>query len=118
MKIQMLKYFMAVLIAALIIPVLFAKAQSNGWLNYTDSLAGYSFEYPANAHLSTGRDATQGYATVFVALGGSGEKYQGYTVAVFDNAADLPLAQYLIDRRGFSTFAGQNVIEHGDRVTL
>ena len=113
MKIQVLKYCAAILIAALSLPALFAKAQSNGWLAYADSLAGYTFEYPAGAHLSAGRDASQGYDTVFVALGGSGEAYQGYTVAVFDNAADLPLTQYLIDRRGFSAFAGQNVIVGG-----
>ena len=38
-----------------------------------------------------------------------GAGYQGYAVTVFANPDDLPLPRFLVERRGFASFGGQNL---------
>jgi murein DD-endopeptidase MepM/ murein hydrolase activator NlpD len=97
------------LLGLLLLPVLAVQAQTDHWRVYSDASAGYAFEYPAQSHLSTGSDATQGYDSVFVALEDGTDNYQGYAVTVFDNANDLALDRFLIERRHFNSFGGQNL---------
>ncbi|HZY45197.1 MAG TPA: M23 family metallopeptidase [Anaerolineae bacterium] len=86
----------AILIALLAVPTLIAAAQSSEWLTYSDPVAGFAFEYPSNAHLSTGLDASQGNSSVFVSIG-AGQEYQGYSIAVLNNGRNLALDQFLIE---------------------
>ncbi len=88
-------------------------AQSSAWPNYQDSAAGFAFEYPAGAHVSLTQEASQGYTSVFVALPADGTGYQGYAVTVFANPDDLPLPRFLVERRGFAAFGGQNLRVNG-----
>jgi murein DD-endopeptidase MepM/ murein hydrolase activator NlpD len=99
--------------AALLPLLVVATAQSDVWQTYRDPSAGFAFDYPASAHLSVEREASQGYASVFVALPDEGTGYQGYAVTVFANPDDLPLSRFLIERRGFTSFGGQNVRLNG-----
>ena len=89
--------------------LLAAAAQSQAWPTYRDAAAGFAFDYPAGAHVSIEQEASQGYASVFVALPAEGAGYQGYAVTVFANPDDLALPRFLIERRGFASFGGQNL---------
>jgi murein DD-endopeptidase MepM/ murein hydrolase activator NlpD len=89
------------------------SAQSEAWLTYRDTTAGFAFDYPADAHLSVEREASQGYASAFVALRDDGTGYQGYAVTIFANPDNLPLSRFLVERRGFASFGGQNVQING-----
>ena len=82
-----LKHLILAFIAALILPSTRVTAQVSEWLTYADPVAGYAFDYPATAHLSTGDDAAQGYQAVFV-QSDQAPGYQGYAVVVFNNAAN------------------------------
>jgi murein DD-endopeptidase MepM/ murein hydrolase activator NlpD len=92
----------AILIALLAVPTLIAAAQSSEWLTYSDPVAGFAFEYPSNAHLSTGLDASQGNSSVFVSIG-AGQEYQGYSIAVLNNGRNLALDQFLIEQLHFNS---------------
>jgi murein DD-endopeptidase MepM/ murein hydrolase activator NlpD len=102
----------AILIALVVAPTLIAAAQSSEWLTYADSIAGYAFEYPSNAHLSTGLDAAQGYNSVFVSIG-AGQEYQGYSIAVLNNADDLSLDRFLIEQLHFNTVQSKRLTLNG-----
>lgn len=91
-----------ILIALLAVPTLIAAAQSSEWLTYSDPVAGFAFEYPSNAHLSTGLDASQGNSSVFVSIG-AGQEYQGYSIAVLNNGRNLALDQFLIEQLHFNS---------------
>ena len=102
-----------ILCGAVLLPFLVvAAAQSEAWQTYRDA-AGFAFDYPAGAHLSVEQEASQGYASVFVALPDEGAGYQGYAVTVFANPDDLPLPRFLIKRRGFTSFGGENLRING-----
>jgi murein DD-endopeptidase MepM/ murein hydrolase activator NlpD len=105
----MIKRLFILLGAALLPFLVAATAQSEAWQTYRDAAAGFAFDYPAGAHLSVEQEASQGYASVFVALPDDGTGYQGYAVTVFANPDDLPLPRFLIEQRGFASFGGQNV---------
>jgi murein DD-endopeptidase MepM/ murein hydrolase activator NlpD len=97
-----------------LLPFLMVVAvRSAAWQTYQDTTAGFAFEYPADAHLSLEQEASQGYASVFVALPANGTGYQGYAVTVFANSDDLPLPRFLSERRGFTTFGGQTMRLNG-----
>jgi murein DD-endopeptidase MepM/ murein hydrolase activator NlpD len=100
---NILKRFTLIFIVAMIWSAA-RVAQAGEWQTYTDSVAGYAFEYPADSHLSTGLDASQGYQSVFVAIGD-----QGYSIAVLNNTQNLPLDQFLIERKFFDPAQGQRV---------
>jgi murein DD-endopeptidase MepM/ murein hydrolase activator NlpD len=103
-----------VALAVALLPFLgVAAAQSAAWLTYHDAAAGFTFEYPAGAHLSAEQEASQGYASAFVTLPDDGTGYQGFAAAVFANPDDLPLTRFLIERRGFASFGGQNTRING-----
>ena len=108
----MIKRLLILLGAALLPFLTAAAAQSEAWQTYRDA-AGFSFDYPAGAHLSVEQEASQGYASVFVALPEEGAGYQGYAVTVFSNPDDLPLLRFLIERQGFASFGGQNLSING-----
>lgn len=99
--------------AALLPFLVVVTAQSDAWQTYRDASAGFAFDYPAGAHLSLEQEASQGYSSVFVALPDEGTGYQGYAVTVFANPDDLPLSRFLAERRGFTSFGGQNVRLNG-----
>ncbi len=99
--------------AALLPFLIVAPTQSETWQTYRDAAAGFAFEYPASAHLSVEQEASQGYASVFVAVLDKGAGYQGYAVTVFANPGDLPLPRFLIEQRGITSFGGQNVQING-----
>ncbi len=99
--------------AALLPFLVVAPLQSETWPTYRDIAAGFAFEYPASAHLSVEQEASQGYASVFVAVLDEGAGYQGYAVTVFANPDDLSLPRFLIERRGLTSFGGQNVRING-----
>ncbi len=107
----MTKRLVLLLAAGLFSLLLTAAARSTTWLTYQDRSAGFAFDYPADAHLSVEQEASQGFATVFVVLPDA--QYQGYAVTVFANPADLTLMRFLIERRGFTTFGGQNLSLNG-----
>jgi len=109
----MIKRLLILFGAALLPLLVVATAQSDAWQTYRDAAAGFAFDYPAGAHLSVEQEASQGYASVFVALPDEGTGYQGYAVTVFANPADLPLPRFLVERRGFTSFGGQNVRFNG-----
>ncbi len=90
-----------------------ADAQTQTWQTYRDAAAGFAFDYPADAHVSTEQEASQGYSSIFVALPPEGAGYQGYAIAVFANQDDLPLSRFLAERRGLASFGGQNLIING-----
>ncbi len=99
-----------ILLGAALLPIFgVAAAQSDAWQTYRDTAAGFSFEYPLNAQLSVEQEASQGYASIFVALPEEGKGYQGYAVTVFANPDNLTLSRFLIEQRGFASFGGQNV---------
>ncbi|HSD82774.1 MAG TPA: M23 family metallopeptidase, partial [Anaerolineae bacterium] len=99
-----------VILLSLLLPVFsVAAAQSEAWLTYQDPTAGFAFDYPSNAQLSRERAAEPGYASVFVVLPADSSGYQGYSVTVFANPDALPLSRFLIERRGFTSFGGQNL---------
>jgi murein DD-endopeptidase MepM/ murein hydrolase activator NlpD len=100
-------------VAALLPLLLAAAAQSDTWQTYRDVAAGFALDYPAGAHLSVEQEASQGYASVFVAVPDEGAGYQGYAVTVFANPGNLPLSRFLIERRGFTSFGGQNLKING-----
>ncbi len=101
---------LVVLLGAALLPIFTAAAaQSDAWQTYRDAAAGFAFDYPISAQLSVEQEASQGYASVFVALPEEGTGYQGYAVTVFANPDNLPLSRFLIERRGFASFGGQNV---------
>ena len=109
----MIKRLLVSMGAALLPLLAAAAAQSQAWQTYRNAAAGFAFDYPAGAHVSTEQDASQGYASIFVALPDEGAGYQGYAVAVFANPDDLPLPRFLIERRGFTVFGGQNLRLNG-----
>ncbi len=109
----MIKRLLLLLGAALLPFLIAAAARSEAWQTYRDAAAGFAFDYPAGAHLSVEQEASQGYASVFVALPDEGAGYQGYAVTVFANPDDLPLPRFLIERRGFTSFGGQNLRING-----
>ncbi len=109
----MIKRLLILLGAALLPLFTAAAAQSEAWQTYRDAAAGFAFDYPAGAHLSVAQEASQGYASVFVALPEEGAGYQGYAVTVFANPDDLPLLRFLIERQGFASFGGQNLSING-----
>src|SRR3974377_1124036 len=98
----MIRRILVSCVAVLLTFLVAAAAQSQAWRTYRDAAAGFAFEYPADAHVSTEQEASQGYASIFVALPPEGEGYQGYAIAVFANPADLPLHRFLIDWGGFA----------------
>jgi murein DD-endopeptidase MepM/ murein hydrolase activator NlpD len=109
-----LRCFMVKRLLVLFVPFLVAAtAQSDAWQTYRDTAAGFAFDYPAGAHLSVEQEASQGYASVFVALPAEDAGYQGYAATVFANPDDLPLPRFLIERRGFTSPGGQNVQING-----
>jgi hypothetical protein len=105
----MIKRLFLLLGAALLPIFTVTAAQSDTWQTYRDTAAGFAFDYPLNAQLSVEQEASQGYASVFVALPEEGTGYQGYAVTVFANPDNLPLSRFLSERRGFASFGGQNV---------
>ena len=105
----MIKRLLLLLGAALLPLLIAAAARSEAWQTYRDAAAGFALDYPAGAHLSVEQEASQGYASVFVALPDAGAGYQGYAVTVFANPGDLPLLRFLMERRGFTSFGGQNL---------
>ncbi len=102
----------AILIALIIAPTLIAAARSSEWLTYSDPIAGYVFEYPSNAHLSTGLDAAQGYNSVFVSIG-AGQEYQGYSIAVLNNVNNSSLDRFLIEQLHLNTAQSKRVNLNG-----
>jgi murein DD-endopeptidase MepM/ murein hydrolase activator NlpD len=103
-----------ILLGATLLPLLLAVAAwSEAWQTYRDAAAGFALDYPAGAHLSVEQEASQGYASVFIALPDEGAGYQGYAVTVFANPGDLPLPRFLIEQRGFASFGGQNLHING-----
>ncbi len=109
----MIKRLLIFLGAALLPLLIGAAARSEAWQTYRDNTAGFAFDYPAGAHLSVEREASQGHASVFVALPDEGAGYQGYALTVFDNPGDLPLLRFLSERRGFTSFSGENLHING-----
>ncbi len=105
----MIKQLVTLLGAVLLPFFAAAPAQSEAWLTYQDTTAGFTFEYPGNAQLSREQEASQGYTSVYVALTAAETGYQGYAVTVFANPDDLPLSRFLIERRGFAAFGGQDL---------
>jgi murein DD-endopeptidase MepM/ murein hydrolase activator NlpD len=109
----MIKRLLLLCVAALLPFFVVVAAHSDAWQTYQDAVAGFAFDYPASAHLSLEQEASQGYASVFVALSDNTTSYQGYAVTVFANPADLTLPHFLTERRGFTAFGGQNVRRPG-----
>ncbi|HET7375887.1 MAG TPA: hypothetical protein VFK30_04205, partial [Anaerolineae bacterium] len=98
-------------IAVISLPAVVAAAQSGEWQTYADPTAGYQFEYPASAQLSTGFDVSQGYQAVFVAV--DTPTYQGYSIAVLKNPQNLPLNQFLAARPDLALATGKHLAING-----
>ncbi|HTP11074.1 MAG TPA: M23 family metallopeptidase [Anaerolineae bacterium] len=105
----MIKRLCLFLGAALLPFLVAATAQSEAWQTFRDATAGFAFDYPAGAHVSVEQEASPGFASAFVSLPDDGTGYQGYAVTVFANPDDLPLSRFLVERRGFASYGGQNL---------
>ena len=111
MRKNILKRLAQICIAVISLPAVVAAAQSGEWKTYADPAAGYQFEYPASAQLSTGFDVSQGYQAVFVAI--DTPTYQGYSIAVLSNPQNLPLNQFLAARPDLALAIGKHSTING-----
>ncbi|GEM_PF-6758508 len=70
---------------------------TNGWNTYTDTKAGYSFDYPQDAHLSVSHDADSIYNTINIAFElPMTHGYQGMVIRVEDNPEELSIDRLLV----------------------
>jgi murein DD-endopeptidase MepM/ murein hydrolase activator NlpD len=105
----MIKRLCAWLGTALLSLFIVAAVRAETWLTYRDTTAGFAFDYPAGAQLSLAPASSPDSTVLLVSLPAEGSSRPAYTATVFANPDDLPLPRFLTERRGFTSFGGQNL---------